>query len=135
MQDSERLQNGERLPPRRISAYLFDLDGTVSLGDEVLPGTKALLTALRNVDLPVRFLSNNPTKTRAAYVERLRRLGIAVEPDEIVTSVQSMTTWLQLNQPGAVIYPISEAPLIESLETADSPFGRSGEDRYRHCQL
>ena len=51
-------------------------------------------------------------------MERLRRLGIAVEPDEIVTSVQSMTTWLQLNQPGAVIYPISEAPLIESLETA-----------------
>jgi 4-nitrophenyl phosphatase len=118
VQDSERLQIGERLPTRRFSAYLFDLDGTIYLGDELLPGAKALLSVLRNVDLPVRFLSNNPTKSRDAYVERLRRLGIAVEPEEIVTSVQSMTSWLQLNHPDAVIYPISEAPLIESLESA-----------------
>ena len=118
MQDIDRLQMGERLPTRRFSAYLFDLDGTIYLGDELLPGAAELLTAIRNVDLPVRFLSNNPTKSRDAYVERLRRLGIAVEPEEIVTSVQSMTTWLQFNHPGAVIYPISEAPLIESLEAA-----------------
>ncbi len=96
MQDIDRLQIGERLPDRRFSAYLFDLDGTIYLGDELLPGAAALLSALRNVDLPVKFLSNNPTKSRAAYVERLRRLGIAVEPEEIVTSVQSMTTWLEL---------------------------------------
>ena len=118
MQERDRLQIDERLPTRRFSAYLFDLDGTIYLGDELLPGAHALLSALRNVDLPVRFLSNNPTKSRASYVERLRRLGIAVEPEEIVTSVQSMTTWLQLNHPGAVIYPISEAPLIESLDAA-----------------
>jgi len=118
VQDSERLQIGERLPTRRFSAYLFDLDGTIYLGDELLPGAKPLLSSLRNADLPVRFLSNNPTKSRDAYVERLRRLGIAVEPEEIVTSVQSMTAWLQLNHPDAVIYPISETPLIESLESA-----------------
>src|SRR4051812_6268035 len=118
VQDIDRLQIDERLPDRRFSAYLFDLDGTIYLGEELLPGAAALLSALNCVDLPVRFLSNNPTKSQSAYVERLRRLGIAVEPEEIVTSVQSMTAWLQLNHPDAVIYPISEAPLIESLEAA-----------------
>lgn len=107
-----------RLPSRRYRAYLFDLDGTIYLGDQLLPGAGELIGALRTVDLPVRFLSNNPTKSRAAYVERLRRLGIEVEPEEIVTSVQAMTTWLLATHPEATVYPISESPLIEALAEA-----------------
>lgn len=107
-----------RRPSGRYRAYLFDLDGTIYLGDQLLPGARELIAALRSVDLPVRFLSNNPTKSRAAYVDRLRMLGIEVAPEEIVTSVQAMTTWLLATHPEATVYPISEAPLIEALAEA-----------------
>jgi len=108
---------GQR-PDRLFAAYLFDLDGTIYLGESLLPGAKALIERLHALGRPVRFLSNNPTKSRAAYVERLNRLGIAVTADEIVTSVQTMVAWLQSTHPEAVVYPISEPPLIEALDAA-----------------
>lgn len=103
---------------KQFDAYLFDLDGTIYLGESLLPGAKRLIDGLRLLNAPVRFLSNNPTKSRAAYVERLNRLGIVVEPEEIVTSVQTMVTWLLANHPGATVYPIAEQPLIEALDEA-----------------
>jgi HAD superfamily hydrolase (TIGR01450 family) len=103
---------------RRFAAYLFDLDGTIYLGETLLPGARALIDGLRELDAPIRFLSNNPTKSRAEYVARLGRLGIAVAPEEIVTSVQTMVTWLLANHPDATVFPIAEQPLIEALDAA-----------------
>lgn len=102
----------------RFAAYLFDLDGTIYLGETLLPGARELIDRLRARDAPIRFLSNNPTKNRGEYVARLARLGIAVSPEEIVTSVQTMVTWLLANYPGATVYPIAERPLIEALDQA-----------------
>lgn len=102
----------------RFAAYLFDLDGTIYLGESLLPGARELIEGLRLLDVPVRFLSNNPTKSREEYVARLERLGIRVEPEEIVTSVQTMVTWLLANYPGATVYPIAERPLIDALDGA-----------------
>ena len=53
----------QRVPDRPYAAYLFDLDGTIYLGDQLLPGARRLIEALRERGLPVRFLSNNPTRT------------------------------------------------------------------------
>lgn len=103
---------------KQFDAYLFDLDGTIYLGESLLPGAQRLIDGLRLLNAPVRFLSNNPTKSRAAYVERLNRLGIAVDAEEIVTSVQTMVTWLLANHPGATVYPVAEQPLIEALDEA-----------------
>lgn len=101
-----------------FAAYLFDLDGTIYLGESLLPGVRELLYGLRFLNVPVRFLSNNPTKSRDEYVVRLHRLGIEVEAEEIVTSVQTMVTWLLANHPGATVYPIAEQPLIAALDDA-----------------
>jgi HAD superfamily hydrolase (TIGR01450 family) len=109
--------SGDR-PDRLFAAYLFDLDGTIYLGESLLPGAKTLIDRLHHLGRPVRFLSNNPTKSRAAYVERLTRLGIAVTTDEIITSVQTMVAWLQATHPDAVVFPISETPLIDALDAA-----------------
>jgi phosphoglycolate/pyridoxal phosphate phosphatase family enzyme len=103
---------------RRFAAYLFDLDGTIYLGETLLPGARELIDGLRALGAPVRFLSNNPTKSRSEYVARLGRLGIAVAPEEIVTSVQTMITWLLANHPDATVFPIAERPLIEALDEA-----------------
>ncbi|CAN5573966.1 HAD-IIA family hydrolase [soil metagenome] len=101
-----------------FDAYLFDLDGTIYLGESLLPGARELIEGLRFLNVPVRFLSNNPTKSRDEYVERLKRLGIEVTAEEIVTSVQTMVTWLLATHPGATVYPIAEQPLVDALDAA-----------------
>jgi 4-nitrophenyl phosphatase len=109
---------GRPAADRRYRAYLFDLDGTIYLGDQLLPGAGRLIEALRERDLPVRFLSNNPTRDPEQYAAKLGRLGLPTPVAEIVTTVVTMTRWLLDNAPGAVVYPISEPPLIRALEAA-----------------
>jgi 4-nitrophenyl phosphatase len=110
-----------RAADRLYGAYLFDLDGTVYLGDELLPGARRLIQALRERDLPVRFLSNNPTKDPEQYAAKLAALGLPTPVSEIVNTVVTMTRWLLDNAPGAVVYPIGEPPLVRALERAGIP--------------
>ena len=107
-----------RAPDRLYAAYLFDLDGTIYLGDELLPGAGRLIGALRELGLPVRFLSNNPTSDPEQYAAKLTRLGLPTPAGEIVNTVVTMTRWLLEHAPGAVVYPIAEAPLHRAFERA-----------------
>ena len=64
------------LPTRTHDAYLFDLDGTIYLGEELLPGAQRLIVELRRRGIPLRFLSNNPTRSPQQYADKLTRLGL-----------------------------------------------------------
>ena len=111
--------NVERLiktPDRLYDGYIFDLDGTIYLGKELLPGAKRLVLKLRELGKRVVFLSNNPTRDVTMYAEKLERFGLPTPPEEIITTVFTTTQWLLQNAPEAVVYPISEEPLIRSLK-------------------
>ncbi len=103
------------LPDRLYEGYIFDLDGTIYLGDDLLPGAKRLIEKLRELGKKVVFLSNNPTKDPKMYGEKLTKLGLPSPENEIVNTVVTMTQWLLKNHPGATVFPISEEPLKRSL--------------------
>jgi HAD superfamily hydrolase (TIGR01450 family) len=107
-----------RAPDRLYEGYVFDLDGTIYLGDEILPGAKRLVEQLREQGKRVVFLSNNPTKDPKMYSEKLTKLGLPTPEEETVNTVVTMTQWLLQNEPDAVVFPISEEPLIRSLREA-----------------
>jgi HAD superfamily hydrolase (TIGR01450 family) len=110
---------GPHLSPDRLyEGYVFDLDGTIYLGDDLLPGAKRLIEKLRELGKKVVFLSNNPTKDPRMYAEKLTRLGIPTPEGEIVNTVVTMTRWLLQNHPEATVFPISEEPLRRSLREA-----------------
>ena len=107
-------------------AYLFDLDGTIYLGDDVLPGAEYTVRTLRERGKIVRFLSNNPTKSPRQYAEKLTRMGIPADVDEVTTSIVTTLWWLRTHHPDAVLYPIGEEPLCTALvdagfELSDDP--------------
>lgn len=107
-----------RVPERLYDGYVFDLDGTIYLGDELLPGAKRLVETLRDNDKKVVFLSNNPTKDPEMYSEKLTKLGLPTPKEETVNTVVTMTQWLLQNHPDAVVYPIAEEPLKNALRDA-----------------
>jgi len=106
------------LPGRLYEGYLFDLDGTIYLGDELLPGVGRLIPRLRDLGKRVVFLSNNATRDPQMYAEKLGRLGLETPASEIVNTVVTMTQWLLRNHPDATVFPISEEPLKNSLGEA-----------------
>jgi 4-nitrophenyl phosphatase len=106
------------LPEREYDVYVFDLDGTIYLGDGLLPGARDLVEALRHRGKVVRFLSNNPTRDREQYAEKLSRLGLPTPADEIVNSTVTTTHWLLEHAPGAVVFAIGEEPLKRAFAAA-----------------
>ncbi len=107
-------------PERWHSAYIFDLDGTVYLGGQLLPHAGETLDALRRAGKRTLFLSNNPTHTRAEYAERLTRLGVPTPIDDIVTSGVVMADFLRRQlPPGARLFVIGERALLETLAAAE----------------
>jgi HAD superfamily hydrolase (TIGR01450 family) len=105
-------------PPPLYEGYLFDLDGTIYLGDELLPGAFELVTTLRELGRATLFLSNNPTKDPQMYADKLGRLGLPTPVSHIVNTVVTMTAWLRENAAGARVFVIGEPPLVRALEAA-----------------
>lgn len=108
----------EERPAALFAGYIFDLDGTIYLGDDLLPGAHDLIDRLRELNRQILFLSNNPTRSGAEYVAKLGNFGIPVAPHEILNTVDTMTAWLLRYHPDATVYPIAEQPLIDALTAA-----------------
>ncbi len=115
-------------PTELFDAYIFDMDGTIYLGDDLLPGAKRLIEGLRTLGKPVRFLSNNPTKDPELYVHKLEKLGIPTPIDEIANTVVTTVRWLKANHPEAVVFPISEEPLKKALRETDIRMSENPEE-------
>jgi HAD superfamily hydrolase (TIGR01450 family) len=118
----------EQVPGRLYEGYVFDLDGTIYLGDELLPGAKRLIETLRESGKRVVFLSNNPTKDPKMYSEKLTKLGLPTSEEETVNTVVTMTQWLLQNHPDAVVFPISEEPLKNALREAGIKTSENAEE-------
>jgi arabinose operon protein AraL len=105
-------------PARLYSAYVFDLDGTVFLGDALLPTASETIAQLRSLGRRTVFLSNNPTRTRQEYVAKLTRLGLPVTEADIVHSSQVMVNYLNRRMPTARLFVVGEEPLKAELRAA-----------------
>ncbi|MBP7213135.1 MAG: HAD-IIA family hydrolase [Anaerolineaceae bacterium] len=78
-----------------VSALLLDMDGTFFLGESLLPGALELLDFLNEKGLPFSFLTNNSSKNRSAYVEKLTALGVRQEDARIYTAGDATIAYLK----------------------------------------
>ena len=104
-----------RRPNRRFGGYVFDLDGTLYLGDELLPGAAETVASIRDAGARVAFLTNKPLETPAAYAAKLTDLGIPASAGEVVSSTDALLRYLERHAPGARILPITERLLVDML--------------------
>ena len=103
-------------PTRLYDAYIFDLDGTIYLGEALLPTVGDTLRRLRTMGRRTVFLSNNPTHTRFDYANKLTRLGLPTPPEDIINSSVVMVDFLQRRMPGGRLFVVGERPLIDALQ-------------------
>ena len=98
-------------PPRVFGGYVLDLDGTVYLGDDPLPGAVRTLRRLRAGGARLTFLTNNPLRTPASYAARLRSMGIEAGEREVVTPLSVLPGYLAAHYPGGRVLTVAE-PLV-----------------------
>ena len=99
-----------------FDGYFFDLDGTILLGEQLLPGVPETLGALRAAGKQVLFLTNTTTRTRAECSLRLQRLGLAAEVGEIMTAAYASALYLRDQGRRTTVFVVGESALTKELE-------------------
>lgn len=82
-------------PLEDIKGVLLDLDGTIFVGDRLVPGAADAVEALRRGGLPLRFGTNTTRMSRGALVGRLQKMGLELEPAEVFTAPLAAAAWLE----------------------------------------
>jgi NagD protein len=117
-----------RLPERRFAGYAFDLDGTVYLGDRLLPGAADAIGELRGRGSAVVFVTNNPLHGAADYAGKLSRLGVPATPDDVVTALYVLVGYLGREHAGATVLTVAEPLVDRTLAAAGHPVAERPED-------
>ncbi|MDR0751590.1 MAG: HAD-IIA family hydrolase [Christensenellaceae bacterium] len=105
--------------PKRLKIdadiFLFDLDGTIYLGDEPIPGALDLLHFLRELKKQVFFLTNNSSKTVDEYLVKLKKIGYIAEDYQIITSTLASINYLKTHHLGKSVFPLGTAAFSAEL--------------------
>lgn len=87
-------------PIKSCKAFVLDMDGTVFLGDHLLPGAVDFIAHLQETQTSFLFLTNNSSKHRDLYAQKLNRLGLKVDSTMIFTSGEATALFIQEQFPG-----------------------------------
>lgn len=101
-----------------MKTYVFDMDGVLFRMDDPLPGAAETIKLLRKKGRGIYFLTNNSSKSRMEYQEKLARFDIYSELDEIITSAWATGRYfLERNETGKRVYVVGEGGLREELSS------------------
>ena len=98
-----------------LDGYIFDLDGTIYLGEQALPGVVETIAQLRRAGKRVLFVSNKPLEPRQIYAQKLTRLGIPAGEEDVLTSAYVLGFHLKQHMPDLRLYVIGEQSLRQEL--------------------
>jgi glycerol-1-phosphatase len=101
----------------RYDCILFDLDGVLYRGEEAVPAAPPTLAELRARSVRPVFLTNNSARTPEQVADKLRAMGIAADPNEVVTSALA-TAELLARRGGGRVFVIGEDGVREALAGA-----------------
>src|SRR5262245_51801575 len=128
--NSQPLQESRGGAPKQAPMLtVFDMDGVLFRMEEPLPGAAEAVRRLRARGGIVRFLTNNSSKSRREYVEKLARFDIPAAPDEIMTSAYA--TALLFQEEGAIgrsVYVVGENGVREELAAVGMRIVEYGEE-------
>ncbi|HMM21351.1 MAG TPA: HAD-IIA family hydrolase [Selenomonadales bacterium] len=96
---------------QKLMYFALDMDGTIYLGNKLLPGAKEFLDYLAAAGRKYVFLTNNSSKNKQSYVNKLQALGLAAKVDQILTSGEATALYIKASNPNARIFLLGTADL------------------------
>ena len=101
---------------RRIWLYLFDMDGTLYLGNQLYDFTTELLETIKASGRRYLFMTNNSSKSVEDYIKKLAKLGIPATREDFITSSQATAYYLKRQYPNHRLYVCGTRSLKKELE-------------------
>jgi 4-nitrophenyl phosphatase len=99
-----------------LRGLLIDLDGVVYTGSLPVPGAASFLAEARRRRFPFLLATNNSTASPATVAERLTRMGIPAQADEILTSSEAAAAFVRAQgKNGDRVLVVGEAGLHDAV--------------------
>ena len=102
----------------KYDGFIFDLDGTIYLGDRLIPGADEAVRRTRDGGGRTVFISNKTIEGISATAAKLNRLGIPVAESDVLNSSWALVRRLSELSPSARLYVIGERALTDDLRAA-----------------
>lgn len=112
--------------------FIFDLDGTVYIDDQLIEGAREAIQELQERGDTIVFLTNKSIETIASYVKKLRKLGIDINQENVVNSNYLTARYLKSKLlPNEKVMVIGEQPLYDEITNMGIKIsGNENEGRY-----
>ncbi|XP_038130154.1 glycerol-3-phosphate phosphatase [Cyprinodon tularosa] len=78
-----------------VDTVLFDCDGVIWRGDQAIPGASQVINLLKERGKKVFFVTNNSTKTRKMYAEKMSAMGFNVTENEVFGTAYCCAAYLK----------------------------------------
>ena len=94
-----------------VRGFLLDMDGTFYLGDRLLEGALRFIDLLREQKKEFLFLTNNSSKHRRQYAEKISHLGLPITEESVLTSGEATALYLREQHPAANLFLVGTPSL------------------------
>ncbi|MDR2646953.1 MAG: HAD-IIA family hydrolase [Oscillospiraceae bacterium] len=104
---------------QKSKCFVFDMDGTIYLGEKLIDGADDLLCALPALGYDYRLFSNNSSNSIRICQTRLAGMGIDVGTEKIILSSHVAADYLRKNHAGKKVYLLGNEHLRAIIQDAD----------------
>lgn len=104
-----------------INTVIFDLDGTILLGNTPIEGAIKTVHALRAQGKRVLFLTNAASYSRRNLAIRLANIGFGTSPEETYGWAYLLAKYISRNHKGKKVYVVGEKGIFDEFADAGVP--------------
>ena len=101
-----------------VKCFLLDMDGTFYLGGKLIEGSLSFIEKVRETGRDFLFLTNNSSHNARFYVEKLKKMGLTVERNKILTSGEATAAILMREYAGKRAFVLGNEYLVEEFREA-----------------
>ena len=101
-----------------VKLFLLDMDGTFYLGDRLIDGSLDFIDRVRATGRDFLFLTNNSSHNAAFYVEKLKKMGLVIPREKVMTSGEATCEKLKELYPGKRAFVLGNEFLLEEFAEA-----------------
>lgn len=106
------LRSNDLAALRQLRGLIIDMDGVLWQGDRPLPGLHEFFNTLERHRIKFVLATNNNTQTPEGFVQKARKMGLEVRPEQVITAAVATVHYLRLKYlPGSRIYVVGERAL------------------------
>lgn len=113
---------------KKIKVFLFDMDGTLNMGDIPLAGAMETLNILSKKGKNVCFVTNNSSKSKYDYLEKIHSMGYNAKIEQIITSGMATAQYLSRHLPYKSVYVLGTDCLKREFQDYGIEVKEIGED-------